>query len=288
MMCNTLTRALDGALAVGRGASDFRVVLGYLRLLCEIGSCKPPPSRLAALLAGMVVDVDREPILFDEYMPEYWSAGLVPTAFSAGREADREGRLKAFIKHEYLPDLQWARDISALRKAPTPRSWSKCVRCAREWEAQEVLQASSRARDWPFGRFPAKLMDRTPVPLHNEYALLAGALALRHCASHMASQCEEDGMRLLSLRDDRGRRVATVALVRHEAGFVLDQVKGFANAEVGAGTKQAADLLAACYDDGNDDASSPLTKTGEAGLAAASAAMFREAPTSAPTFQTGW
>jgi hypothetical protein len=238
-------RFLDAALALGRGEPAWPVMLAYLRFLADAGIEAPPPGRLLRALARMVVNVEREPFRFDAHLPKYWSRQLLYLALARGSEARRAGALERYLTEEFLPVLQWARDSDAPLPSRKRSLWPSYVRRARAWARDEQARLASRGRDWAVGEHPAKVAGLIVVALRNPYDLLTEALAMRHCANHLAPACAQRGLRVFSLQDARGRRVATAALERIDTGYRLAQIKGFANTEVSPVTRLAGQLLAA-------------------------------------------
>jgi hypothetical protein len=238
-------RFLDAALELARGEPPWLAMLAYLRFLAEAGIEEPPPGGLIRVLARMVVHVEREPFRFDMQLPRHWSRQLLGLALTRGAQAQRAGRLDRYVAGEFLPVLQWARDTGADLPSRKRSMWPSYVRQARAWARDEQARLAARGRDWAVGQHPAQVAGLIVVALRNPYDLLTEALAMRHCANHLAPVCIERGLRVFSLQDGGGRRVATAALERTGGGYRLAQIKGFANAEVSPAIRRAGELLAA-------------------------------------------
>jgi hypothetical protein len=121
------------------------------------------------------------------------------------------------------------------------------VKRARAWARDEQARLAALGKDWPVGSYPSEVMGLTAVALHNPYDLLTEAQAMRHCANRLDKACAQRGLRVFSLRDGKGRRLATAALGIVHGRYVVDQVKGFANSPVSATVRTAAQRLAEAY-----------------------------------------
>jgi len=68
------------------------------------------------------------------------------------------------------------------------------------------------------------------LPLESTRDLVDEGEAMHHCVSTYALQCELGEYQVYSVRHVRdGRRVATLGLERHGCGWIVDQLKGYAN-----------------------------------------------------------
>ena len=240
-------RFLDAALELGCDEPAWAVAMAYLRFLDEAGIEEPPPGRLITALARCVLNTEREPFRFDAHLPDYWSPQLLRLALQRGCRAWRTGDPDSFVEREFLPVLLWVRDTAPRLTGHKQRHWPMYVKRARAWARAEQARLASLGKDWPVGSYPAEVMGLTVVALRNPYDLLTEGLAMRHCANRLAKACAQSGLRVFSLQDDGGWRVATVALAPACGRYELDQVKGFANSPVSAATRAAAQRLAEAY-----------------------------------------
>lgn len=141
-----------------------------------------------------------------------------------------------FVEESILPLAQWFFASGTYKTTGPERlkaGWESLRRLHRESLAAQV--GGSSGADWPpivqrYASGPFVLMG-----LSREADLVEEGTAMLHCVGTYGDRCRHEPLRIYSIRRQKcGTRVATLSVREAKPGYwVVDQVKGPANAKVG-------------------------------------------------------
>lgn len=70
------------------------------------------------------------------------------------------------------------------------------------------------------------------IPITSSWALRHEGRVMNHCVGSYEKLCRDGFIRVFSIRDLLGNRVATLSLLFYDGDWHLEQIKGYSNAEV--------------------------------------------------------
>jgi hypothetical protein len=230
----------------------FRNVYLYARLLARSGLTQPLPPGVLRVLAQLRREAalaqprfddplieDAHPMLLRALVVELHSRGHVDTE---GRPLEPR-KLDEFLDNEWWLVASWQserpEDSSGERR---PLPWSWWHRRAAEWMLAgmplrdgPLHSGLDRECEWPVLVPPFERDGIAVEEIWSVAGLIREALRMHHCIGEreFAIAALEGRFRAYRLaRADNDQRFATVSLVRQGECFAVDQVRGFANADV--------------------------------------------------------
>lgn len=204
--------------------------VAWLRVLqaCEMDVL--PPPELVSSIADWAVpggDLLQIPPLF---LRAAWKAVI------AAQYQTEDMDVEDFVNQSVVPLAQWFFRSGAYKNTGPDRlkaGWESLKRLRRENLAAQV--GDSSAADWPpivqrYASGPFVL-----VGLNRDADLEEEGATMEHCVGSYGDRCRYEPLRIYSVRRQRcATRVATLSVREAQPGqWVVDQLKGLANAKVG-------------------------------------------------------
>lgn len=221
--------------------TSSKQVTAAVAWLCLLQACEMdvlPPHELVTSLGEWKLPGGQLNAIPPGFLRAAWKA----TVLAQYAEGDAED----FIETDVIPLAQWFFQSGAYKSTGPDRlkaGWESLKRLRREFVSVESRKLSTE--DWPpiikkfeSGRF-------VMLALCNESELEEEGEAMNHCVGTFGDTCRFQPLRIFSIQQKKSRlRVATLSIKEIRSGsWVVDQLKGPLNADVGHGLWEDIDAL---------------------------------------------
>lgn len=218
----------DFACAVEFMANPWAALLEYVRLHNALDRNVTIPLRVQHLFG--------EPIW--RALPDgkltYRGAEIPPALLNTYINACLAAKdTRIFLSEEASLVFAWLSGAKPdLDKNQCKRGWGWLYKRAVRWRDEATARERYEKLVWEISFGETTLRGYRFVPLCNAWEVMHEAVTYRHCADGFLEECQHGIYRLFSVFDLTGRHKATLGMAWSESGWVVDQVKGFANRAV--------------------------------------------------------
>lgn len=247
-------------------ADDFRAVLdsqdpgeeaqwlwktlrAWLRVLSGLRLKTPIPEPIQELFLhdGLVVGHDNGEILFRGAWMRFVTLRHIL------KEAEMRlaaGTLRQFAETEMVEVITWlATTDPDLDNNQDKKGWKYLARTAAEWKAEIEAMSAYQDLKWD-SALPQMQIDHWTIdPVTDAWSLHRLAISQRNCGDRYVEGCVNGKERIFVIRNSDGKVVATLRLTLGDEGWVVGDIRGFANARVSTKVSRLGELLAQRYND---------------------------------------
>ena len=225
----------------------YHLLLWWLQILSSLRLKAPIPEPIQAFFVNDNLTV--EPQYGEVHFHGAWIK--FATLRHILKEAENRleaGALQEFADAELVDVITWLTATApTLDNNQRKKGWRYLHRRATDWKSEIELRASYEKLRW-FSVLPQLQIDQWTIdPVIDAWSLHRLAISQRHCADRFIKECVDGNDRFFTISNSDEKILATVRLTFTEYKWRVDEVRGFANADVAPEISQLGNLLAQYY-----------------------------------------
>ncbi len=217
---------------------NFFNFLGFVEMQKRANLDEPLPADLARVLGSVLqtIDIDSMPI----------DPRILRVGARQWKAENLKGNGKQFAETDWLEILVWMRDGQpSFDKNQWRAGWGAI------WRQFQLRRADTGGfRQWESLIDEFVIDQWRVVPLVDELSLAQEGLAMKNCVGTAAESCIAGIYQIFSIADkETNTRLATVALVKKNEKWTVEQVKGKCNSEVDYMVERVAQMILERYNE---------------------------------------